>query len=130
MYHMTEEEFEQAVEEGIDGIPDQFLQALENVAITVQDEPDDYQLESLEDPDWLGTTQDDELLGLYDGVPLTERSEYDECDMPDVITIFKGPHERCFASREEIVDQIGRTVVHEVGHYFGLDDEQLHAMGY
>lgn len=130
MYQMTEEEFGQAVEEAIDGIPDQFLQALENVAITVQDEPDDYQLEALDDPDLPGTAQDDELLGLYDGVPLTERSEFDDCDVPDVITIFQGPHERCFPRRDEMVEQIGRTVVHEVGHYFGLDDEQLHAMGY
>lgn len=130
MYQMTEEEFEQAVEEAIDGIPEQFLAALENVAITVQDEPDDYQLEALDDPELPGTAQDDELLGLYDGVSLLERSDGYEMDAPDVITIFQGPHERCFSTRSEMVREIRKTVIHEIGHYFGIDDERLHEMGY
>ena len=50
--------------------------------------------------------------------------------MPNVITIFKGPHERCFDTREEMVTEVGKTVIHELGHYFGLDDDKLYAMGY
>lgn len=72
-----------------------------------------------------------ELFGLYEGIALTERDgDYGWCEVPDVITIFKGPHERAFDTREQVVEEIGKTVVHEIGHYFGLDDEKLYAMGY
>ena len=72
-----------------------------------------------------------ELFGLYEGIALTERGEdYGMCPVPDVITIFKGPHERSFDSREEVVEEIGKTVIHEIGHYFGLDDDKLYEMGY
>ena len=163
MYRMTDEEFEAAIEEALDAMPDQFLTALENVAVVWDDEPSAYHLgidESewdawheavvsaaeqgwnaegalaednlsgevfAEDDDLLG----DDLLGLFDGLSLVERASggYDD-DIPDVITVFKGPHERCFASREEIVEEIGKTVIHELGHYFGLDDDKLYEMGY
>ena len=55
---------------------------------------------------------------------------HSRADVPDVITVFKGPHERCFGSRAEIVEEIGKTVVHEIGHYFGIDDARLYEMGY
>ena len=119
MHRMTDSEFESAVEEALGCIPERFLDALENVAVVVEDEPNDYHLETLEEPDCLGASVcDNELLGLYDG------------DLPDVITVFKGPHERCFGSRAEIVEEIGKTVVHEIGHYFGIDDARLYEMGY
>lgn len=135
MYRMSEEDFERAVDEAIESIPEQFLEALENIVIVVQDEPDDYQLESLEDYDpetWDPDIDGEPMLGLYDGIPLTERGDgYGSMgDMPDVITVFKGPHERCFNSREEIVEEIGKTVIHEIGHYFGIDDDRLYEMGY
>lgn len=125
MFPMSDEEFEDAVQEALDGMPDQFMDALENVAIMVQDEPEDYQLEELGAEDASG-----ELLGLYEGVNLLERADGYDMDLPDVITIFKGPHERLFSSRDEVVSQARKTVIHEIGHYFGLDDDRLHEMGY
>ena len=147
MYAMTDKDFERAVDEAIASIPERFLEALENIAITVQDEPTEDQLASVEwidedwdDADWEteegepfpDAPLDEPLLGLYEGVPLTERDGGYGAhgDVPDVITVFKGPHERCFDSREEIVSEIRRTVVHEIGHYFGIDDERLYEMGY
>ena len=110
---------------------ERFLDALENVAVVVEDEPNDYHLETLEEPDCLGASVcDNELLGLYDGVSLPDRADGYDSDVPDVITVFKGPHERCFGSRTELVTEIGKTVVHEIGHYFGIDDARLREMGY
>ena len=137
---MTDDEFEAAIVEALDAMPEQFLDALENIAIVWEDEPSAYHL-GLDDEGDVASWQDDgecedepvpdDLLGLFDGLSLVERAEggYDD-DIPDVITIFKGPHERCFSSREEVVDEIGKTVIHELGHYFGLDEERLAAMGY
>ena len=131
MHRMTDSEFESAVEEALGCIPERFLDALENVAVVVEDEPNDYHLETLEEPDCLGASVcDNELLGLYDGVSLPDRADGYDSDVPDVITVFKGPHERCFGSRAEIVEEIGKTVVHEIGHYFGIDDARLYEMGY
>lgn len=130
MYHMTEEEFEAVVEAALEAIPDQFLDALENVVFTVADEPEAEQLDAI-DTEWAEVC-DDELLGLYEGTPLTDRGIYygESGGLPDVITIFKGPHERCFQTREAIVEEIRKTVIHEVGHYFGNDEAMLAAMGY
>lgn len=131
MTRMTDEEFEAAVEEALASIPERFLEALENVAVVVEDEPDDYHFGILDEPDCRGASvQGDELLGLYDGVSLPDRADGYDGDLPDVITVFKGPHERCFDSRAELVAEIGKTVVHEIGHYFGIDDERLLEMGY
>ena len=131
MARMTDEEFEAAVEEALESIPERFLEALENVAVVVEDEPDDYHFDILDGPDCLGASvQGDELLGLYDGVSLPDRADGYDGDLPDVITVFKGPHERCFGSRAELVEEIGKTVVHEIGHYFGIDDDRLYEMGY
>lgn len=133
---MTNEKFEEVVEDTLDSIPDQFWGALDNVLFSVADEADDEQRGSAED--WNSVIEGDELLGLYEGTPLTERdSFYGTGELPDVITIFKGPHERCFGdgtdaddNNDELIDQIRRTVIHEIGHYFGNDDETLAAMGY
>ena len=133
---MTNEKFEAVVEETLDSIPDQFWDELDNVLFAVSDEPDDEQRSSAED--WNSVKEGDELLGLYEGTPLTERdSFYGTGELPDVITIFKGPHERCFGdgtdednNNDELIDQIRRTVIHEIGPYFGNDDETLAAMGY
>lgn len=128
---MTDAEFEEAIQEALDGMPEQFLDALENVAIVMADEPSDEELEDLQAEGSLGgTTYDDELLGLFDGLSLVERADGYDDDIPDVITIFKGPHERCFPDRTEMTAEIRKTVIHEIGHYFGLDDSRLHAMGY
>lgn len=131
MARMTDEEFETVVEEALANIPERFLRALDNVAIVVESEPDDYHFDILDEPGCRGASvRKDELLGLYDGVSLPDRADGYEGDLPDVITVFKGPHERCFRSRAELVDEVGKTVVHEIGHYFGIDDARLHEMGY
>lgn len=126
---MTDEMFDQIVEEVLDSIPDRFWDDLENVIFTVADEPDQDQLDSMED--WNSVSVDDELLGLYDGTPLTQRDGYyGTGDLPDVITIFKGPHERCFPDEKTLAEEVRKTVIHEVGHYFGNDEETLREMGY
>lgn len=126
MYTMTDDEFEEAVQDAIDSIPDAFLEALDNVMVTVQNEPNARQRMSSGSEGPSG-----EILGLYEGVALTQRGEwYGEGEMPDVVTIFKGPHERCFNSRERIVEEIRKTVVHEIGHHFGMDDAALRRIGY
>lgn len=126
MYHMTDEEFEQAVEEALDTMPEQFIEALDNVAIVIRDEPEERMGAGAETPSGART----EILGFYDGIPLTERDSGYDFVMPDMIYVFKGPHERSFTSREEVVEEIRKTVVHEIGHFFGLDDEELYRMGY
>ena len=128
MVKLTDAEFEGAVQEALDSIPERFLDELENIAFFVEDEPSP---EQLEDPDGYAT-EDGDLLGLYDGISLLDRADsYGEIgDYPDSITIFKGPHERLEGTKEEILEEVRRTVIHEVAHYFGMDEDQVDAMGY
>jgi predicted Zn-dependent protease with MMP-like domain len=110
--------FERLVGEALDGLPPQFADLLENVAVVVEEEPDPGVLEEM------GMDDDEELMGLYLGVPLTERgSQYQS--LPDRIAIYRGPVLRCCGSRREIVREVRETVIHELGHYFGLDDEEM-----
>ena len=129
MYVMTDGEFEAVVADALDEIPDRLFEALDNVIVTVADEPDEEQLAAFDSQG--AEVCDDELLGLYDGIPLTERGAYyGEGDVPDVITIFKGPHERCFQERDAIREEVRKTVIHEIGHFFGNDEAALEQMGY
>lgn len=121
--HMSDQEFESAVEEALATIPSRFTEALSNIAIAWDYEPTANELGGL-------NCSDGELLGLYTGVPITQRTTSYSGVMPDMITIFKGPHERVCATRQDMVEQIGKTVIHEIGHYFGFDDDYLHAHGY
>lgn len=144
MYRMSDEEFEAAIAEALDAMPEQFMEALQNVAVVWEEEPSAYHLgydedgnESAEEAGCGEEAGDeeaegdfDDLLGLFDGLSIVERAEGYDDDIPDVITVFKGPHERCFDSREEIVEEVGKTIIHELGHYFGLNEDQLAAMGY
>ena len=126
MVTLSDEEFESAVQDAIDSMPDEFLDELENVAILLGDEPMPEELEG----DGLFSESGD-MLGLYDGVSITERGgSYGVGDYPDTITIFKGPHERLGGSREYVLEEIRKTVVHEIAHYFGLDEDQVDEMGY
>ena len=128
---MTNEEFEDAIDAALDAIPQHFLDELENVCLATADEPEEEDLAIADDPYYPGgTVEDGELLGLYDGLNIVERADGYDMVEPDVITIFKGPHERMCDSREEIVEEITKTVIHEIGHYFGLDDDRLYEMGY
>ena len=78
----------------------------------------------------VGTAEDPDLLGLYDGVPLTERDSSYTFLPPDRIFVFRGPLTRMCESPEELVDEVRITVVHEVAHHFGIDDDRLHELGY
>lgn len=111
----TDDEFDALVEAAIDSIPERFLDELDNVIFAVEDEPDD-----------------GETLGWYDGVSLLDRggSYGAVSDYPDCITVFKGPHERLSDDRDVIAEEVRKTIVHEVGHYFGMTEEQVEAMGY
>lgn len=131
MEKLTDDEFAEAIEQAVDSIPDQFITALENIVLTMDDEPTDFQLDNVRKshPDQIDPRYG-EVLGLYEGVPITKRGGAYGNVFPDVITIFKGPHERIYRTRESMIEGIRKTVVHEIGHYYGMTDEQLHAMGY
>ncbi len=120
-FEISRDEFEEAVDDAIDLIPDDLARAMDNVAIFVVEEYEPAP----------GEPADTELLGLYEGTPLTERDSWWEAgSLPDRISIFRGPLMRLCESREELVEEILVTVIHEVAHHFGIDDERLHELGW
>jgi predicted Zn-dependent protease with MMP-like domain len=119
---LTRTEFERVVREALDSLPKRFADMVENVVIAVEEEPNRDDLASFEPDD--DDEIEEELLGIYRGVPLTERS-HDMTLMPDEIAIFRGPINRVTRTREEAVDEVRETVIHELGHYFGLGDEEM-----
>ena len=112
------EEFEQLVARALDGLPEDFAEMLENVAVVVEEEPDPDDLEEL------GMEPDEELFGLYQGVPVPERSGAYSA-LPDRIAIYRGPILRCCRDRREVIREVRDTVVHELGHHFGLDEDDM-----
>src|ERR1700736_4913610 len=112
-------EFERVVNEALESLPKRFAEMVENVVIAVEDEPSDEDLESIDDGD-----DDSELLGIYRGVALTERS-HDMQLLPDEIAVFRGPINRVARDRNDAVREVRETVIHELGHYFGLDDDEM-----
>ncbi|HVA34043.1 MAG TPA: metallopeptidase family protein [Candidatus Baltobacteraceae bacterium] len=117
---LTPEEFERAVGEALQSLPKRFADLVENVAIAIQDEPNADDLGRIEHR----VPPHSEVLGLYSGVPLTRRTHYMPM-MPDAITLFRGPITRVTRTRAEAVRQIRDTVIHELGHYFGLSDDEM-----
>lgn len=116
---VSPEEFEELVRRALDQLPEQFAELLENVAVVVEEEPSDEDLISVGlDP------QVDDLLGLYQGVPITERDSFYSA-MPDRVAIYRGPILRLCRSRREVIREVRDTVVHELGHYFGLEEEEM-----
>lgn len=111
---ITAEEFDQMVERGLARVPSEFMSAVENCAFIVEPHPP---------PGQPG------LLGLYRGVPLTERDHYAGA-MPDTITIYQSSIVRLFKTREAVEEQVYRTLVHEIGHYFGFEEDELHELGW
>ncbi|MFI7439428.1 metallopeptidase family protein [Nonomuraea indica] len=110
---VSRERFEELVAEALDTIPPELTQAMSNVVVTVVDEPPE--------PD---------LLGLYTGVPLTERGDWYSGVLPDRIEIYRHSICRVCDTEEDVVDEVRITVVHEVGHHFGIDDKRLHELGW
>jgi predicted Zn-dependent protease with MMP-like domain len=113
MVEVDPERFEAMVRDALDGIPDELGELMSNVAVTVQ-----------HDRGPAG------LLGLYQGVPLTRRSRYYGGALPDRITIYRQAICAVCATDDEVVEQVRRTVVHEVGHHFGISDARLRELGW
>ena len=114
MVEMTREDFEDAVRDALDEIPEELAEQMDNVVVLVEDDaPDD----------------DPELLGLYEGVPLTDLM-WAAGALPDRITIYRRPTLAICETREEVVEEVVVTVVHEIAHHFGIDDDRLHELGW
>lgn len=109
-------EFEQAVSEALDQVPGELAVLMDNVVVLVED--------------WPPQDQPQDLLGLYEGTPLTERDSWYSGVLPDRILVFRRPLLAMCDSREEVVEEVLVTVVHEIAHHFGIDDERLHELGW
>jgi predicted Zn-dependent protease with MMP-like domain len=116
---MTRTAFERVVSEALASIPAEFRRAMANLAIVVEDEPPAPLLDEME------IEPPDTLFGLYQGTPLTERSWGYGNTLPDRILIFQGPHEREASDEDDLVGSIGETLIHEIGHYFGMSEEEI-----
>jgi len=108
------EEFEELVAEALDEIPDELARLVDNVLFVVEDDSEER----------------GQLLGLYEGIPLTERGTSYAGVMPDRITIYRLPILAICDSVEDVLDEVHVTVVHEIAHHFGIDDDRLHDLGY
>ena len=116
---MKRETFEELVTKAVESLPEEFAERLDNVAITVQDYPTRQQLSRS------NVERGMTLLGLYQGVPITERGHNYGMVLPDKITIFQKPIEASCRTEEEIVAMIRSVVLHEIAHHFGISDERL-----
>ena len=113
--------FEQMVATALDDLPEEWAARLENLVIQVEDEPSREDLESV---DMVPGDPSDDLLGLYQGVPLGERGSY-AVELPDRIVVYRGPTLRASRNRHEVIRIVQETVLHEVGHHFGLEEDDL-----
>jgi predicted Zn-dependent protease with MMP-like domain len=109
------EAFERLVVDELDQLPDDMIEGLDNVVFVVEDRPEDGSLD---------------LLGLYDGWALTERDRYGVGELPDRIILYREPHLAACADEDELRDEIHTTLVHEIAHFYGIDDERLHELGW
>ncbi|MEM7288432.1 MAG: metallopeptidase family protein [Actinomycetota bacterium] len=105
--------FEGLVADALDDIPEGLAQLMDNVVVMIEDEP-----------------PEEGLLGLYEGIPLTERDQYGGFAMPDRVTVYRLPLLEMCTSEEDLVDQVTITVIHELAHHFGIDDDTLHDLGW
>ena len=112
---MSRGRFEELVAEAMDRVPPELATLVDNCVVLVEDDSPSHE------PD---------LLGLYDGTPLTERGSDYVMALPDRITIFRNPILQMCESEAEVVEEVGITVVHEIAHHFGIDDDLLHELGY
>lgn len=113
MVEIDEEQFSELVADALDQVPEALADLIDNVVVLVEDRH---------------PTED--LLGLYDGVPLTERDDYGGLVMPDRITVYRLPICEISDSLEDVVEEVRVTVVHELAHHFGIDDDELHRLGW
>ena len=113
MMQIAAERFEELVGEALDAIPDALGRLIDNVVVLVEDHP-----------------PEPGVLGLYEGIPLTERQDYGAFAMPDRVTVYRLPLCAMCDSEAELVEEVGVTVVHEIAHHFGIDDDELHRLGW
>ncbi|UCF20873.1 MAG: metallopeptidase family protein [Gemmatimonadota bacterium] len=121
MRRLDRKGFERLVRQALEELPEEFAERIENVAVVVEVEPSSADLEGL------GLDFDessDDLFGLYVGTPLTERDSY-YAGLPDRIVIYMGPILRACQTPRDVVSEIRKTVIHEIGHHFGLSDEEM-----
>ena len=123
-YRVSKSDFADLVEEALAELPPQFAQHLEEVAIEIRDRPSVAQLKSV------GLGKRDLLLGLYHGRPRTERSVLDGAAMPDVIFLFQDDIEQVSDSEQDLITEVRTTVLHEIGHHFGMTEDDLDDLGY
>jgi predicted Zn-dependent protease with MMP-like domain len=120
---ISKTDFEKLVDDGIAMIPSELRALIDNVEITIEDAPSDRLLAEL------GLTRDDALYGLYQGTPLTERMT-DYSAMPDKIAIYHRPLTEDFTDPDELRYEVARTVIHEIAHHFGIDEDRLVELGW
>lgn len=113
------ERFEQLVDEALDGLPPEFAERLDNISLIVADQATPEQLAKV------SVKNPNNLLGLYEGIPLTDRPRAYAGALPDLISIFRLPIQAMSRTDDDIRNQVRNTVMHELGHYFGMSEEQL-----
>ncbi|WP_394280141.1 metallopeptidase family protein [Microbacterium sp.] len=115
MMEMDATAFEDLVADELDALPDEMIAGLDNVVFVVEDRPEDGSLD---------------LLGLYDGLALTERDRYGVGELPDRIIVYREPHLDACDDVDALKDEIHTTLVHEIAHFYGIDDRRLHELGW
>ncbi|GAA3022908.1 metallopeptidase family protein [Microbacterium dextranolyticum] len=115
MIEMDADAFDDLVADELDALPADMLNGLDNVVFVVEDRPEDGSLD---------------LLGLYDGLALTERDRYGIGDLPDRIIVYRDPHLDVCDDLDELRDEVHTTLVHEIAHFYGIDDARLHDLGW
>ena len=113
------EEFESLVEQALAGLPEEWAELLDNVAVMVEEEPDPEDLEAM------GMDPGEDLLGLYQGVPLDQRDSFYMGALPDRVILYRGPILRACDNRRDVIREIRDTLVHELGHHFGMEEEDM-----
>ena len=113
--HVSDADFDELVADALDRIPEPLAALMDNVVVLVEQEP---------------PAEEGDLLGLYVGTPLTERDSGYTFRPPDQVFVYRGPLLRLCRDADELAEEIGITVVHEIAHHFGIDDAQLHELGY
>lgn len=117
---VSPEEFDALVQRALDSLPEEYARLMKNVAVVVEEAP------SREILGELGLASEDDLLGLYSGVPVDGESFFSPGgQMPNRISIYRGPILRLCRTSSEVVDEVRDTIVHEIGHHFGLDDDEM-----
>lgn len=121
---LTLKQFNELVSQALEEIPENFLKKLENVEIVIEEDPSPDLLREL------GLGRDDVLFGLYQGIPLPEKSTFQGLSLPDRIALFRNPIVRISRSKEQVLEQIKKTLVHEIAHHFGFAEKKIRRLGF